>query len=157
MTQEHQEYIYTINSTDKDHYTRISANLDIYNMEYSVFQVTELTARCSILVLTSQDYFTINSKQYFFETDYTDLNNETFVTFVDDLVASDGYYCELDSAYRVHFFAVNEFEVGDMSYLCKLLFGLHGIKLLIESKYNDNLKPIEITNVNDEGEDQFSA
>ena len=54
MAQEQQEYIYTINSTDKDHYNRISANLDGPNTEYSVFQVTELTARCSILVLTSQ-------------------------------------------------------------------------------------------------------
>ena len=119
MALDHEEYIYMMNSTDKDHYNRITANLDIPNTEYSVFQVTELTARCSILILTSQDYFTINSKQYFFSTDYSDLNNETFVTLVDDLVASDGYYCELDTAYVVHIFAVNEFELGDMTFNCK--------------------------------------
>ena len=90
MVQEHQKYIYTINSTDKDHYNHISPNLEIPNTEYSVFQVTKITARGSILVLTSQDYFTINSKQYFFATDYSDLNNETFVTLVDDLIAGDG-------------------------------------------------------------------
>ena len=152
MAQEQQEYIYTINSTDKDHYNRISANLEGPNTEYSVFQVTELTARCSILILTSQDYFTINSKQYFFSTDYSDLNNETFVTLVDDLIANDGYYCELDSAYRVHLLAENEFELSDMTYNCRLLFGLHDIKLPLISKENDNLKPIEITYVDDDGE-----
>ena len=45
MAQEQQEYIYMINSTDKDHYKRISANLDGSNTEYSVFHVTELTLK----------------------------------------------------------------------------------------------------------------
>ena len=154
MAQEIEEYIYTINSTDKDHYNRILANLDIPNTEYSVFQVSELTARCSILVLTSQDYFTINGKQYFFKTDYSDLNNETFATLVDDLIASDKLFCELDAAYRIHFFAENEFTLEDMTYNCQLLFGLHDIKLPLESKENDNLKPAVRTYIDDDGEVQ---
>ena len=134
------EYIYTINSTDKEHYNRIFASLDIPNTEYAVFQVTELTTKCSILVLTTSDYFTINNKQYFFQTDYSDLNNESFVEIVDDMIANDGYYCELDTAYRVHFFAVNEFQLGEMSYNCKILFGLHDIETPLVSKYNENIQ-----------------
>lgn len=131
------EYIYTINSSDPTHYNRIRANLDMPNSEYSVFQVSELTAKCSILVLTTNDYFQINDKQYRFVSDYTDLNSESFVELVDDMIASDGYYCELDTAYRIHFFADNEFELSDASYNVKLLMGLHDIKLPLVSAYNE--------------------
>ena len=130
------EYIYTINSTDPEHYNRIFCSLDIPNTEYSVFSVTELTTKCCILILTTKDYFTINNKSYFFVQDYTDLNSESFVEIVDDMIANDGYYCELDTASRIHFFAVNEFELGEMSYNCKLIFGLHNIETPIISKYN---------------------
>ena len=131
------EYIYTINSTDPEHYNRIKANLDMPNTEYSVFQVSELTAKCSILILTSSDYFQINDKRYQFTTDYTDLNSESFVEIVDDMIANDGYYCELDTASRIHFFADNEFEINDASYNVKILMGLHDIKLPLISKYNE--------------------
>ena len=130
------EYIYTINSNDPEHYNRIFCSLDIPNTEYSVFSVTELATKCCILILTTKDYFTINNKSYFFVQDYTDLNSESFVEIVDDMIANDGYYCELDTASRIHFFAVNEFELGEMSYNCKLLFGLHNIETPIISKYN---------------------
>ena len=112
------EYIYTVNSTDPEHYNRLFCSLDIPNTELSVFSVTELTTKCSILVLTTKDYFTINNKRYFFVQDYTDLNSESFVEIVDDMIANDGYYCELDTASRIHFFAVNEFELGEMTYNC---------------------------------------
>ena len=130
------EYIYTVNSTDPEHYNRLFCSLDIPNTELSVFSVTELTTKCSILVLTTKDYFTINNKRYFFVQDYTDLNSESFVEIVDDMIANDGYYCELDTASRIHFFAVNEFELGEMTYNCKLLFGLHDINPPIISKHN---------------------
>ena len=153
MAQEHEEYIYTINSTDKDHYNRISANLDMPNSEYSIFQVTELTTKCSILVLTSQDYFVLNDKTYYFKTDYSDLSNEGFASVVDDLIASDKYFCEVDAAYRIHFFAADEkLTLQDMTYNCQLMFGLHDIKLPLESKENASLKPAERTYVDDEGE-----
>ena len=153
MAQEHEEYIYTINSTDKDHYNRISANLDMPNSEYSIFQVTELTTKCSILVLTSQDYFVLNDKTYYFKTDYSDLSNEAFASVVDDLIASDKYFCEVDGAYRIHFFAADEkLTLQDMTYNCQLMFGLHDIKLPLESKEDDSLKPAERTYVDDEGE-----
>ena len=118
------DYIYTINSTDFNHYNRIVATFEPPPTEYSTFSVTELTTKCSILILTTSDYFTINDKQYFFQNDYTDLNSEAFVEIIDDMIAGDGYYCELDSASRIHFFAQNEYELGDMTYNCKLLFGL---------------------------------
>ena len=130
------EYIYTVNSTDPEHYNRLFCSLDIPNTELSVFSVTELTTKCSILILTTKDYFTINNKRYFFVQDYTDLNSESFVEIVDDMIANDGYYCELDTASRIHFFAVNEFELGEMTYNCKLLFGLHDIDTPIISKHN---------------------
>ena len=134
------EYIYTINSTNPKHYNRIKANLDMPNTEYSVFQVSELTTTCSILILTTNDYFQINDKRYYFVSDYTDLNNESFVALVDDMIASDGYYCELDTAYRIHFFADNEFDLNDASYNVKLLMGLHDIKLPLTSKYNEQIQ-----------------
>ena len=132
------EYIYTINSSDPQHYNRIKANLDMPNTEYSIFQVSELTAKCSILILTTNDYFQINDKRYYFISDYTDLNSESFVELVDDMIANDGYYCELDTAYRIHFFADNEFELNDASYNVKILMGLHDIKLPLISKYNES-------------------
>ena len=134
------QYIYTINSTDPKHYNRIKANLDMPNTEYSVFQVSELTAKCSIIILTSQDYFQINDKRYFFTTDYTDLNSESFVELVDDMIANDGYYCELDTAYRIHFFADNEFELNDATYNVKILMGLHDIQLPLVSSYNEQIQ-----------------
>ena len=130
------EYIYTINSSDHNHYNRIFASLDIPNCEHCLFSVTELTTKCAILVLTTADYFTINNKRYFFVQDYSDLNSESFTELVDDMIANDGYYCELDTASRIHLFAQNEFELGEMSYNCKLLFGLHDIETPIISKYN---------------------
>ena len=67
--------IYTINSTDPNHYNRIHASLDIPNTEYSMFQVAELTTKCSIIILNKEDYFKINDKKYYFTTEYTDLNS----------------------------------------------------------------------------------
>ena len=58
------DFIYTINSTDFNHYNRIFANLEPPITEYSVFTVTELTTKCSILILTTADYFTINNKTH---------------------------------------------------------------------------------------------
>lgn len=134
------EYIYTINSTDFNHYNRIFCNLEPPTTEYSMFAVTELTTKCSMLILSTYDYFTINSKQYFFQNDYTDLNSEAFVEIVDDMIADDGYYCELDTASRIHFFAKNEFELGEMTYNCKLLFGLIDISLPIISRENPDIE-----------------
>ena len=135
-----QDFIYTINSTDPEHYNRIQASLDIPNTEYSIFQVTELTTKCSILILTTNDYFTINGKQYFFPYDCTDLNSESFVELVDDMIADDGYYCEIDTASRIHLFAENEYGFDDASYNVKLLFGLHhNVSFPILSKYNPDI------------------
>ena len=133
------EYIYTINSNDPAHYNRLKANLDMPNTEYSLFQVSELTAKCSILVLTSEDYFQINDKRYHFVSDYTDMNSETFAALIDDMIANDGYYCEVDTSYRIHFFADNEFELNDASYNVKMLLGLHDIKLPLISTYNEKI------------------
>ena len=47
------KYVYTMNSTDPEHYNRKHASLDIPNTEYSVFQVAELTAKCSIIILNT--------------------------------------------------------------------------------------------------------
>ena len=134
------EFIYTVNSTDFNHYNRIFCNLEPPTTEYSTFSVTELTTKCSILILSTADYFTINDKQYFFQNDYTDLNSESFVEIVDDMIANDGYYCELDSASRIHFFASNEFVLGEMTYNCKLLFGLVDIALPICSKEDPEIE-----------------
>ena len=125
------ETIYTVNSTDFNHYNRIYVNIQPPTTEYCMFTVTELTTKCSILILSTADYFTINGKQYFFQNDYTDLNSESFVEIVDDMIANDGYYCELDTSSRIHFFAQNEFELGDMTYNVRLLMGLHDIALPI--------------------------
>lgn len=134
------ELIYTINSTDFNHYNRIFCNLEPPPTEYSIFSVSELTTKCAMLILTISDYFTINEKRYFFQNDYTDLNSEAFVEIVDDMIADDGYYCELDSANRIHFFAQNEFILGDMTYNTKLLFGLIDIALPIESRINPEIQ-----------------
>ena len=134
------EYIYTINSTDFNHYNRIFCNIEPPPTEYSMFAITELTTKCSMLILSTYDYFTINNKQYFFQHDYTDLNSASFVEIVDDMICDDGYYCELDTASRIHFFAINEFELGEMTYNCKLLFGLVDIALPIYSKYNQDIE-----------------
>ena len=133
------QYIYTINSTDPEHYNRLHASLDIPNTEYSMFQVAELTTKCSIIILNKEDYFKINDKKYYFTTEYTDLNSESFCEIVDDMIASDGYYCELDTASRIHFFAQNPFELSEATYNVKLLFGLHDIDLPLVSKYNENI------------------
>ena len=134
------EFIYTVYSTDFNHYNRIFCNLEPPTTEYSTFTVTELTTKCSILILSTADYFTINDKQYFFQNDYTDLNSESFVEIVDDMIANDGYYCELDTASRIHFFAANEFILGEMTYNCRLLFGLVDIALPIYSKEDPEIE-----------------
>lgn len=134
------DFIYTVNSTDYNHYNRIFCNLEPPTTEYSTFTVTELTTKCSILILSTADYFTINDKQYFFQNDYTDLNSESFVEIVDDMIANDGYYCELDTASRIHFFAANEFILGEMTYNCRLLFGLVDIALPIYSKEDPEIE-----------------
>ena len=136
------EFIYTVNSTDYNHYNRILCNLEPPTTEYSTFCVSELTTKCSILILSTYDYFTINGKQYFFQSDYTDLNSESFVEIVDDLIANDGYYCEIDTASRIHFFATNEFVLEDMTYNCRLLFGLVDVALPIYSKINPMIEGV---------------
>ena len=72
--------------------------------------------------------------------DFSDLNSESFVALVDDMVANDGYYCEIDTASRIHFFADNEFELSDASYNVKILMGLHDIQLPLISSYNDQIQ-----------------
>ena len=134
------EMILTINSTDFNHYNRIVARLEPLPYEYCLFTVTELTTKCSILILTTADYFTINDKKYFFQNDYSDLNGEAFAEIVDDMIADDGYYCELDTAGRFHFFAQNEFELGEMTYNCLILFGLYDVKLPIISRENPEIE-----------------
>ena len=134
------EFIYTVNSTDFNHYNRIFCNLEPPTTEYCNFFVSELTTKCSILILSTADYFTINDKQYFFQNDYSDLNSASFCEIIDDMIANDGYYCELDTANRIHFFAANEFVLGDMTYNCKLLFGLIDVSLPIYSKEDPEIE-----------------
>ena len=138
MNPEH--YIYTLHSTDPEHYNELSVRIEPPATEMAIFQITQLTAKCSILILTTDDYFVINSNKYNFLMDYSDLNTESFCEIVDDLIANDGYYCECDTASRIHLFAQNEFELSDASYNTKLLLGLHDIELPLISKYNDKIE-----------------
>ena len=138
MNQEH--YVYTLHSTDPEHYNELLVRIEPPATEMAVFHVTQLIAKCSILILTTEDYFVINGTKYSFLMDYTDLNTESFCEIVDDLIASDGYYCECDTASRIHFFAQNEFELSDASYNTRLLLGLHDIELPLVSKYNEKVE-----------------
>ena len=50
------------------------------------------------------------------------------------MIVDDEYYCKLNSTSRIHFFAQNDYELGEMTYNCRLLFELHDIALPIISK-----------------------
>ena len=133
---------YTICSTDESHYNRINCNLTAPVTKYSAMTVTCLTANCDIVVLNSWDYIVIDGKQYSFETEYTNLNSETFVGLLNDLFDKKGvtYKAQLDSANRFKLICDKQFVIERMTYHFRLITGFYQSEyenMPLYSDYND--------------------
>ncbi len=139
-------YDYTICSTDPEHYNRVYTNLGAQASRESRFIVTSLTTNCNIIVLSSDDYFTLNSVQYYFTDDYTTMDVDTLVGLMNALVAdSTSFTFAYDTCSRVNVTSseTTEFELTDASYNVKLLLGITNTTLPLIS----NDLTIQLTDV----------
>ena len=127
---------YTVCSTDPSRYSRINCNLTAPVTRFSAMTVTCLTANCNIMVLSKDDYLTINDVKITLDQDYSNLNGNTLARVLNDLL-DPVINVVVDSANRLVFGSSQEFVINDMSYNTKLITGFYNTSLPIKSHYNE--------------------
>lgn len=130
---------YTVCSTDPARYGRINCNLTAPITKFSALTVSCLTANCNIVVLSEDDYLTINDQKYNFEEMYTNLNSNTLAVHLNDLMEPT-IKSYIDGADRLNFVSSKEFIINDMSYNTKLITGFYNTTLPVKSTYNESLE-----------------
>lgn len=127
---------YTICSNDEDHYNRINACLQAPPTHNAKLIITSLTTKCSIVVLSKDDYISINGHKYSFDRDYTDLNSDSFAQLLENLLGED-FEIRIDEASRVEISSLKKFTIFLASYNVKLLLGYYNTIFPILSEYDE--------------------
>ena len=135
---------YTISSYDYEHYNRIDANLPGPPTRKSKMIITSLTTKCSIVVIEKDDYIQINNKKYTFNKQYTNINSESFIILLNELIIDTGITVELDECERIIFTSDNQFTINSCSYNILQLSGLYDQILPIPGSYNNETNKYEI-------------
>ena len=133
---------YTISSYDAAHYNRIDVNLPSPPTRLAKMIVTSLTTKCSIVGIEKDDFIQINGKKYYFTTDYTDLNSQTFILLLNSLIQESGVTSEVDEAGRIVFSSDTAFTINSASYNIIQISGLYSQVLPIPASYNDKYEII---------------
>ena len=129
---------YTVCSTEPSRYSRILCNLTAPVTKYSELTVTCLTANCDIMVLSEEDYITINDNETHFDQAYSNINLGTLAVKLNDLL-DPAIKVYADDTSRLMLTSSTEFVIKDMSYNTKLVTGFYNSTLPIESEYNEKL------------------
>ena len=135
---------YTISSYDAEHYNRIDVNLPSPPTRSAKMIITSLTTKCSIVVIERDDFIQINGKKYYFLTDYTDLNSQTFILLLNALIQDSGVTTEVDEAGRIVFSSKNNFTINSASYNIIQISGLYSQHLPLPATYNATTSTYEI-------------
>ena len=117
-------YEYTIASKDEARYNFIQTYFESVGTDSAKMTVTSLTANCCIKILKIGDYIIVNGVKYEFLHDYTNMNHDTFVSLLNELIVSSGVVCILDFCNRLVLHGGSEFILNDASYNVRLLMGL---------------------------------
>lgn len=131
--------IYTLSSTDPEHYNIIRANLPIeHTTLFCNITVTSLTSNCNIQVLSSEDYitFNINGTKYTARMkDYSKITSATVSTIFQEIFDEQNIPITVSTSnldtiiFDSKIYGDDgKFEITDLSYNMKLLTGLYSIK-----------------------------
>ena len=126
--------IYTLSSTDSNHYNRIQVKLPVeFSSRYVNVCVTSLTSNCNIEVMNADDYITfdIDGKEYkVMMTPYSKLTTASLPYILQDLLNASEcpITASISNLDTLVFTCENEFSITDMSYNMKLITGFYSIK-----------------------------
>ena len=132
--------IYTLSSTDSNHYNRIQVKLPVeFSSRYVNVCVTSLTSNCNIEVMNADDYITfdIDGKEYkVMMTPYSKLTTASLPYILQDLLnasecpitASISNLDTLVFTCENEFSITDKFSITDMSYNMKLITGFYSMK-----------------------------
>ena len=135
--------IYTLSSTDPQHYNRIQVRLPVeFSSRYVNVCVTSLTSNCNIEVMNADDYITfminasaehgvINSKEYkVMMAPYSKLTTASLPYILQDLLNASEcpIIASISNLDTLVFTCENEFSITDMSYNMKLITGFYSMK-----------------------------
>ena len=135
---------YTISSYDYKHYNRIDINLPSPPTRLSKIVVTSLTTNCNIVVIGKDDYIQINNKKYYFKDDYCDINRETFILLLNDVIGDSSVTSYIDNAGRIVFSSDNMFTINSCTYNILQLTGLYSQSTPLLSNYNESITKYEL-------------
>ena len=126
--------IYTLSSTDPEHYNRVQAKLPIeYTEKFVNITVTSLTSNCNIEVMNENDYieFLIDDKlTKVFMKPYSKLTTASLPYVLQDIFTTANIkitatISDLDTLILT---SDNKFYITDMSYNMKLITGFYSLK-----------------------------
>ena len=126
--------IYTLSSTDPQHYNRIQVRLPVeFSSRYVNVCVTSLTSNCNIEVMNADDYITfdIDGKEYkVMMTPYSKLTTASLPYILQDLLNASEcpITASISNLDTLVFTCENEFSITDMSYNMKLITGFYSMK-----------------------------
>ena len=126
--------IYTLSSTDSNHYNRIQVRLPVeFSSRYVNVCVTSLTSNCNIEVMNADDYITfdIDGKEYkVMMAPYSKLTTASLPYILQDLLNASEcpITASISNLDTLVFTCENEFSIIDMSYNMKLITGFYSMK-----------------------------
>ena len=126
--------IYTLSSTDPQHYNRIQVRLPVeFSSRYVNVCVTSLTSNCNIEVMNADDYITfdIDGKEYkVMMAPYSKLTTASLPYILQDLLNASEcpIIASVSNLDTLVFTCENEFSITEMSYNMKLITGFYSMK-----------------------------
>ena len=125
---------YTVTSTNALEYDVIRTNLQVPHGNLCQLRANNLTTKASFIVLSKDDYITINNQKFIIGDDYMEVSTETFAMILNGLF--DGKIdieANIDNVKRLLLMSKNEFVINDMSYNTKMVSGFYNDSLPIKS------------------------
>ena len=126
--------IYTLSSTDPEHYNRVQAKLPIeYTAKYVNITVTSLTSNCNIEVMNERDYiqFIIDNEPIkIFMKPYSKLTTASLPYVLQDIFteANINIIASISDLDTLILTSDKQFSITDMSYNMKLITGFYSLK-----------------------------
>ena len=126
---------YTITNNNPDDYATIQCNLQAPPTDLCKFIVTNLTTRCTIVVLEANDYIEINGEQFFIGNQYSDLGYAILCDVLSTVIAKSNVKVTTDSCLRLVFYTDegSDFTITGASYNVKQITGLYNTKFPLAS------------------------
>ena len=126
--------IYTLSSTDPEHYNRVQAKLPIeYTAKYVNITVTSLTSNCNIEVMNERDYiqFIIDNEPIkIFMKPYSKLTTASLPYVLQDIFteANINIIASISDLDTLILTSDKQFSITDMSYNMELITGFYSLK-----------------------------